>query len=323
MQVLTNDWQQQRRSPEAIVPGHASDCAAWQDVTACPACGSAAGTRESLFNQNFYLHNVPAPPPGRTVHLVRCDGCGLVFKDVVPSTQLLSDLTGQVQGGMWHSTYDYALEITEYYRWAGEGPIDILDVGAASGEFLRAIPGQGRKSAMDIMPFDGLQVTGEFITGFLDTPHPRWSGHPYRVVTAFDVLEHLYDPPTALANLAAFVADDGVVIVETGDHDAVPRRGLTSWYYLTGMDHHIAWNKASFLRAADAAGLEVVEFVRKPHKLDHELPGGVRPLLKQMMFQALPNVYRALYRRALRPLSIPRRSGATDHFRAVLRRKPR
>jgi len=47
------------------------------------------------------------------------------------------------------------------------------------------------------------KVSGEYISGFVDSEDLLLSGEPYDVVTMFDVLEHLYSPELALSIQAA------------------------------------------------------------------------------------------------------------------------
>jgi SAM-dependent methyltransferase len=141
----------------------------------------------------------------------------------------------------------------------------------------------------------------------------------YDVVAAFDVLEHLYDPVAAFRNLRQFVRNDGLIIVETGDSDGLSSRDLPYWSYLNLVEHHLAWNKRSLAHLAERAGLRVVRFERKRHKLAARNGASFRSLMKYFAYRISPTKYAALYRALQRPVSVASNPIAQDHFRAILR----
>jgi SAM-dependent methyltransferase len=93
----------------------------------------------------------------------------------------------------------------------------VLDVGAASGEWLYVLGRHGCDA-------EGIEIDGSFAAFGVEAYGVRirnestfsFAGDPagYDIVTAFHVLEHLHDPVAALRRWAEWVKEDGRLIVE-------------------------------------------------------------------------------------------------------------
>lgn len=302
---------------------HSAD---WQYVENCPACDQSNGNilgKLAIHNYIFGSRCITLPPGG--VALTCCNTCGLVRKSTVPTPDFLKKITMMEQAALWHQPhYDFASEfasIDAYHR----GPMcDLLDVGAAGGEFLRAAPYcKGRRSALDIVRFDRLTLSdeGEFICGLIDDPDLNWSGRPYDVVTAFDVLEHVYTPSAALANLRALTKPGGIVIIETGDTDSIAADKLTVWHYLSLFEHHIAWNSRAIEAIADRFAFDVLSIEQKRHKLVEKESFEPKAFIKYNLFRLSPKVYHRLQHWGGFNGTTPMKPNAKDHFRVILRRR--
>jgi SAM-dependent methyltransferase len=299
------------------VSGHRLE---WLERNACPACGGTAQVGAvRLFQQQFHFGGTALPPPPQRIMLARCADCTLVYKTLVPSPALLQQLTAHAQAGLWTGRYDYADEIAAVRSLDPEALFDAIEIGAAGGGFLAALPEGGRKSALDIVRFDTLRINGEFITGFLDDNELGWSGKHYALAGLFDVAEHLYDPPRAFANLRRLCRTGGLVIAETGDSGTVSPGRLARWHYVNLIEHHLAWNRASFEAIATKSGFSVEQFERKTHKGSVPLARiGPRQRMKLAGFAIAPRLMEFAWRAAGRPFSVPA-APDVDHFRIILR----
>lgn len=288
----------------------------WLEQPACPSCGGEGRVAGELFKQGFRLGSAEATAPPAPIRVRTCKACGLVYKDILASPALLTKMTEAAHGGLWTSPYGYADELAAVRR-IDEGALhDVIDIGAAGGGFLDQMPADARKSALDIVRFDTLEITGEFITGFLDDPALEWSGDAYALVGMFDVAEHLYDPAQAFTNLRRLCRAGGLVIIETGDSDSVRVSQLPNWYYLNLVEHHIAWNRTALQDILARTGFEVVEFTRKHHKNHCRRPFKQR--LKAQFFALAPRLMQKIWSLAGRSLDVPALDRA-DHMRFILR----
>ncbi len=299
----------------------------WQFLEKCPSCQqNDKNIVGRLVSHNYIFGSRRIALPRGGVALARCNTCGLVYKLAVPTPEFLKTITTLEQAMLWRlPNYDFASEIAAIQAYHPGPTYDLLDVGAAGGELLRAAPyGKGRRSGLDIVQFDGLTVSGggEFICGQIEDLDLKWSGRPYDVVTALDVLEHIYSPPAAMANLRAVTKPGGIVIIETGDTDSIAPDELSLWYYLAYFEHHIAWNAQSITAIADRFAFDVVSLERKRHKLVEKETFELKAFIKYHCFKLNPKTYHALQYWGGFAGSTPIKPNAKDHIRCILRRLP-
>ncbi len=291
----------------------------WLSLRRCPACErNCASSLGSLRKGDYVFGSQLIQKP--TVDIIRC-ACGLVYKQTVPSPVFLKTVMESEHGNLWSNTYDYRDEISLVTGLAGKH-FDQIDIGPAVGGLLKAMPNQGRKSGLDVVRFDGLEIRGEFIAAFIDDREFAWSGDPYDVVTAFDIFEHLYDPSQAFRNIRNLLAPGGYLILETGNAGAVRQGSLKNWYYLSYFEHHMAWDENSLNEMAQAHEFEVVHLEFKRHKLWNSRRGSARDWFRYGLHAAAPAAYRFLQATTGRAPTTPAAPGAKDHLRAVLRRRP-
>ncbi len=293
----------------------------WVRFPACPSCGEPGDDIGRLRIDRY--GGLPRSEPQPVIRLRRCVHCGLVYKDIIPSPSYLTRLTMMHEAQLWSGTYGYGPEIALLDELSGTGDYDLLDIGAASGDLIRALEGRsGRHSALDIALYDRLRLgRGEFIKGFLDDEALQWSGDRYDVVTAFDVFEHFYTPAVAMRHLRAFCKPGGWVLIETGDADWTRTAKLPTWDYLGYYHHHMIWNAQSLAYAADASGFEVVSIARKAHKLKIAARSRALDRIKRRLYLAAPELYLGLVRRLRGDAYVPGDIGSVDHMRVVLRAK--
>ena len=294
----------------------ASDHVDWLAQPDCPSCGGEGRPIGELFKQSFRLGTADATTPPAPIIVHSCRRCGLAYKNLIASPTLLTRMTEAAHGGLWTRPYGYAEELAAIRRIGPDAVQDVIDIGAAGGGFLDRFPDVARKSALDIVRFDSLQINGEFITGFLDDPELDWSGQPYGLVGLFDVAEHLYNPVQAFTNLRSLCREGGLVIIETGDSDSVRPAKLPNWYYLNLVEHHIAWNRQALQDILARTGFEVVEFTRKHHKNHRRRP--LKQRAKARVFALAPRAMQRIWSLAGRSLDVPAIDHA-DHMRFILR----
>lgn len=304
--------------------------ASWREVSCCPGCGVLHGDRLGVLHGQQYVlpdRMVPFPPDG--VPLIRCLGCRLAYKGVVPPAATIESAFAELGPEAWATPYSFAADAAEIEALVGRRDIGLLDVGAAGGDLLRACRSfASRRSALDLAAHPSLEaeaLTGEFVQGALDDHSLLWSGRPYDVVTAFDVFEHLYDIPTSLRNLAALVAPGGILIVETGNADDFwPRRyGLAHWWYARLFQHHVFWSRSAFERLMIGDVFELIEIQSVRHKVRGEetLRKATVDGLKALAYASWPYGYERLAQATRRVYLQPMSPFARDHLRAVFRRR--
>lgn len=292
----------------------------WRWIDRCPSCGHSDQSdrgRPSRKKYSFGSNTIAIPDAMR---LVSCRRCSLIYKTHVPAPEWLLTLTAGSDEELWQIPHQFVEELS-HIRSSAPAPFSLLDVGAASGGLLQAAaPYASRCSALDIIRFGGLRISanGEFISAFLDHEHIQWQGVPYDVVTVFDVMEHLYEPTIGLRNIYSFVKPGGMVMIETGDSDAVAR--VDRWYYLSLFEHHIAWNERSLSTLAKNSGFDVIS-IQPMRTRNARTRTTIMSLLRYPAYISSPSFYHWLQQIGGFDGSMPPKPMVKDHMRVVLRRK--
>jgi hypothetical protein len=202
--------------------------------------------------------------------------------------------------------------------------VDVLDIGSAEGDLLAAFHGiPGRRSGLDVVRNArcAQRVSGEYILQYVEDPL-HWSGQPYDVVLAFDVMEHLYRPEPALANLAALTQRDGLVVIQTGNAAYVqPPSRLRDWWYLNLFEHHMVWTPEALACAAKPWGFRLEHALVGRHKDAHHMPAWKRVGAATLRALArVPGADRVSVALTSYDPKLVGEPGAEDHFTVVLRR---
>lgn len=216
----------------------------YEAVDRCPLCNCAGGRVRpmSIRAYRFFSYRVPIPSSG--ISLRECPGCGLFYKDFVPTRESLSELYSMCASNVWESKgYSLSTEKQCIRSFAGESARSVIDIGSSDGALLRAFVNElPVRSALDVYEDARCRaaVTGEYVIGFIEDPEVVVN-RVYDIATAFDVFEHFYSPIMAAQNLARILRREGVVVGETGDADS--EEAPQAWWYAELLEHHIFWTR--------------------------------------------------------------------------------
>jgi len=300
----------------------------WHILEACPGCHSSnLNLVDTHDKRQFRFLDQTVNVPGGAINFYCCQRCGLIYRSPQPSKDLLEEIFKNTKVNPWGKRYSYKAEVSWFESIVehASGGFDLLDVGAADGGLLLAVPAHlGRRSAMDVADFGaGTAVSGdgEFIRGWLDDDDCEWSGRPYSLVSCFDIFEHLHRPAVAFRRLAEIVSVGGVLVVETGDSDFWgPRKNFGKWWYSDLLEHNVFWNKRSleFLAASNGFALRSLITVRHKSWRERSAFGKVFQLAKIGVNAVAPGLYREAGKAfGVSVASRPRSPFPQDHLRAV------
>ena len=215
--------------------------------------------------------------------IVRCSGCGLVFRRELPTAAELREIYSEEYfrrpeddaDGQGYADY---LSDEPLHRLNGSSrakklaalaaPGRLFDVGAAAGFFMDEARKQGWDVAgVDVSPHMalwgraqlGLDLrTGEFRSADL-------LAGSYDAVTMWDYIEHSADPCGDLAAARALLRPGGVLAISTGDvSSVVARLSGRRWHLLTPRHHNFFFSTATLSRACRRAGFDVVSTGHPP-----------------------------------------------------------
>lgn len=299
-------------------------------ASSCPACGSARVRRVGAIplSDTFAGRRVDPMP----ADLVRCEDCGLGYRDPQPSQATLARLYQAGSATAWSvevgSRRDWSLAAAVVARVA---PANVLDVGCFDGGFLRMLPPGIERVGIEINPeaADRSREAGVRIAAS-DLNELAGTAESFDCVVAFDVIEHVHDPAAFLKMLAGVVRPGGHLIFATGNFDAPTWRVMGSRYLYCWFQEHIAFVSPRWTeRQAAPLGLSVVELTPFGH-LESGPVGFATGLAKNLLYRVAPGIVDASRKRspaddaeqvlAGELPAPPAWVSARDHFLAVLRK---
>jgi len=187
-------------------------------MKACVGCGGTSG-KPVWHEQN--------------VDIVRCGGCGLVY----------TDLEGDVAETFWKepkpekldqedfywdtaraAVYDEVLDLLEAERVRpGDEPPRILDIGCGKGFFVKRAADRGWEAhGLELSPHAvafAKEKLGLHRVALGRVENVSFRAGMFRVITLWDVIEHLADPGPILRKSAQLLADGGLLFIQTPNID--------------------------------------------------------------------------------------------------------
>jgi len=245
------------------------------------APGQAAGLREvpCLFcgvqDEELRFHDGP-------FRVVRCRRCGLTYVTPRLPAERLHEM---YQEEYWASARasdfgygQYLADAPHYLRTfrlrsrilrdAHPGPGRVADVGCAAGFFLRVMADLGWETT-------GLEISARMCAHARDTLalpdvrrgdllSVRLPDGAYDVLTLWDVIEHLEDPPAHLRAARAALRPDGLLVLETQDVGSAFARVMgRRWQHYKHEEHLYHFDPASLRRLLGDAGFRIVRSTRR------------------------------------------------------------
>jgi len=235
----------------------------FSDVS-CPACAETA--YESRVVRNGF-------------RIVECSSCDSLYVRARPPEERLQEIydqfpqlaggregqaTDDPEDGLWEAEY----RLSRLLTFASSGRL--LDFGCGRGDFILAarrffdvqgvdIAPRMRPQARSLPVFQGRLEDAGFPDGSFD------------VVTAVEVLEHLYDPQRTLREIHRIMKTQGILLLQTGDADSFRAHlNLDTWTYLQPPIHLNVYSRRGLTAIANRLGFEQVKswsFGRAPLRI--------------------------------------------------------
>jgi 2-polyprenyl-3-methyl-5-hydroxy-6-metoxy-1,4-benzoquinol methylase len=190
----------------------------------CPGCGLKV---LNLTDPHLVKHGFP---------IIRCRHCSLQFV-ANRNAQIIDNLYQSYyqKGGVYNvrynendlqrgPTFERWLDIIERIKPAGE----LLDVGAAYGEFLQRAAKRGRwnLSGVEIDPKAarqaGLAAKADVRSGPIE--EQTFNRYYFDIITAFELIEHLPEPRNTIRQIHEWLKPDGIFCLSTPNLNKLKNR---------------------------------------------------------------------------------------------------
>jgi SAM-dependent methyltransferase len=205
----------------------------------CPLCGSSGIVPFMTAPDRFHLRR-------ELYHLLRCSACSGVWLNCPPRP----DQMGVHYDEDYHRAIMTAGETYPEKRWKRHRELiarhkqggAILDIGCSSGAFLSAMKGPNWKlygiemeasTAEKARSASGAEV---FVGDVDDAPFAQGS---FDVITAFDLLEHVYHPRQFLGNVLRWLKPGGIFFTMLPNIDSWESRLFGSYWYGLELPRHL------------------------------------------------------------------------------------
>jgi SAM-dependent methyltransferase len=202
-----------------------------------------------------------------------CGSCDTIFQDPMPTAESMAAYVDQEYSAGRYKDYVEArdLKLLTFRERAKQivaksGRGRLLDVGCACGFFVEAALEAG---------FDahGLEISPVAIEAAPEVVRPRLvqgdvnhlvgrAETPFDVVTAFDIIEHTFDPIAFLESLTPLLRPGGLLVLTTPDTRHFLRYAMGKWWpMLQPMQHTILFSPLSASAALRKVGFTSIEIV--------------------------------------------------------------
>ena len=236
------------------------------ESTACNLCGSQKA------HPIYELEDLMLAHPG-TFQLVQCETCGLVFQNPRPtpaemwtyySDNYPSYDPGQKKANPYHLSLFERIgsgsRVKMVTRFKSGGKI--LDIGCSTGKFLRAMQAfsgwetwgiEPNQSSADEAETHGIRIIrGTFEQA--DLPEGAWD-----VITLWDVLEHLYDPRTALQRIRRLLKPGGILVIRVPNMESRDARLFgRAWAGLDAPRHLYVFRLSTLQTLLEKTGYRII-----------------------------------------------------------------
>jgi len=247
----------------------------------CPICSSST---------RFHCTKTTDGHLGTYYH---CTNCDTIFLDPMPSADVMRDYVNQEYSDGVYASHVRARPLKEtmfaarsrqiYARQPGGR---LLDVGASAGFMVeQAVLGGFDAYGVELSPvaieYAAPAIRSRMLVG--DANSLAEDGvEKYDVVTAFDIIEHTYDPAAFAQSLRALLRPGGLLCVTTPDTRHFLRYVMGSyWPMLEPLQHTVLFSRKSLAALLRQCGFNHIEMrtARKLLTADYlaEQVGGLTP----------------------------------------------
>lgn len=279
----------------------------FKNIEKCNMCGDTSEHSRILGRRMNRSQGIrPTKKGGILTTIVQCRSCSLVYPNPIPIPDTLEQHYGTPPEDYWQPAY---FEINENYfkgeietffnLYGKQGNLKALDIGAGIGKCMIALKNSGfevyglepsepfYQRALEKMniPADNLKLSR--------VEDAEYSEESFDFITFGAVLEHLFDPSSAILSTLKWVKRGGLIHIEVPSSGWLTNKIFNLVYKVQGLDyaanispmhspfHLYEFGLQSFKAHADRHNYEIALY--KYSVCDTFLPKILNPIVKPLM----------------------------------------
>jgi len=257
----------------------------WQT---CPLCGSGAIQPDGEIDYRTpIMFSTIAIELERTPELYECKACASWFSQNIVCEKDAFDMYSQGEScNKWPRNAGFAEEKSENIicrldQYFHEGN-RVLDIGCNTGILLDYARTKGCITAGVEPSLASHDILGE--KGHTVFSSTAGVTEKYDVVTAFDLVEHIYDVHGFFKKAGSLLVGGGILLLLTGDnHSLSARISKKNWWYLKAPEH-IVFPSRAFLNSISGFELVSIDETYASIAYDRSLFLGVAQYIRKSLF---------------------------------------
>jgi SAM-dependent methyltransferase len=231
--------------------------------TKCPLCGAfeigKLGDIDYFQPLNF---SSTAISLNKTPELWKCNECKSGFTQyAIPEQEAVRLYESGAGAQRWVSKpfeKEKTRNVTQAFAKLVSSGCRVLDVGCNTGEFLDFARAQGGITAgveYSVASMKIVEGKGHCCYSSLDKAQG-----PYDLITAFDVVEHLYDVSSFFHECVSLLSENGVMTILTGNISSFSaQKNKAGWWYARFPEHITFPSKKYYLTLPNYTVVEDIE----------------------------------------------------------------
>lgn len=200
----------------------------------------------------------------------------------------------------------------------------ILDLGCWDGKFLSYLGDEYNKFGIELNTCAAAIARDRNVNIICDDFHDIDALNiKFDVITAFDVIEHVYNPYLFMTNLKKYLKKNGIIILSTCNSDNFLWKYIfkNRYYYCTILEHISFINLKWMKKVCEANNYELIMSAKFSHHVDKRVKIIFRNLLQNLVFVMNPKLYNFLKNKKSLKKEVPDLFNYKDHMLVILKNK--